>query len=401
MRDSMKSRVCRLGVWWLWVLVLLTLPNCVLPSQFRGGGLGPNLDPGSEPLSGAIFCDIEDVLGRRCATATDLATGVRLAAAAVALATGQTSNIGIDESPDARARCGGEPEAVLFRGPFPEGYSVCVNCLEIIPSVYPDANMVCAVQCFDFFGTVQEDGTFVPQNPPDPLTIDFCASRARVSTNAPLDGCFADACTAAGTLLPGFVDPRRISEPVVWADLIGVTADANNLTRTAPTTTFFDAGAGSYQWIWRGDAYLEFSPNEDTLSHVAGLSTVPLGCTDPAACPDTDPSLADIGFSISMNYDDYFYVIESGVLITTGPGLNGSFGMYDPGDRFRINVRDNSDNTATITYSKLSGPCLPGAPCPETVFYTAAGLAQYPLRINASFREVGATLGDVRVVRIR
>jgi hypothetical protein len=40
-------------------------------------------------------------------------------------------------------------------------------------------------------------------------------------------------------------------------------------------------------------------------------------------------------------------------------------------------------------------------PCPETVFFTDGTLAPYHLRVDASFREVNATLTDVRLVRIQ
>ena len=64
------------------------------------------------PHTTLVFCDIEKPLERHCATAIEKATGVRLNAAAVALVAGQSGgNIGLDESPEARARCGGEPEA--------------------------------------------------------------------------------------------------------------------------------------------------------------------------------------------------------------------------------------------------------------------------------------------------
>jgi hypothetical protein len=33
------------------------------------------------------------------------------------------------------------------------------------------------MQCEDFFGTVAEDGTLTPQNPPDLLTVGFGGSR--------------------------------------------------------------------------------------------------------------------------------------------------------------------------------------------------------------------------------
>jgi hypothetical protein len=409
MRDFLKRRVGRPSVGWLWVVALLALPDCT----FNAGGVGsgPNLYPGTAPHNSAIFCDIEKESGRHCATATDMAMGIRFSAAAVALNTGQTSTIGLDDSPEALARCGGDPEAVTFQGAFPEGLGVCVNCLEVVGTVsYPTANDACVAKCEDFFGVVNSDGSLTPDNPPDPSVATFCASHAKASTNAPGDGCFGAACSAEGALRMDFADPRRIPEPISWTDLNGVSASGGSLTRTALTSPPvsnppFDAGAASAQWIARGDAFVEFSGNESGKSHVLGVSEIPSGC--PSPCPDTDPSLNDIGFSVSLNRDGRFYVIESGVLIA-GPDVGGSFGTYAAGERFRVRLTDNHDSTttvpgtATITYSRVIGSCDPGTPCPETVFYTHTGAPpHYPLRADASFREHGATLSDVRVVRIK
>ena len=373
------------------VLAFLVLPNC----DFNPGPLPPmNLDYGPFPHNSAVFCDIEQVLGRRCATAEDKAIGIRLAAAAMALNSGRTSIIGLDESPEARFRCGGEPEAVIFYGPFPDGLPVCLNCGGVGPSGhYPSPTDVCVARCTD---TIEPTAV-----PPDPPVLAFCLARARASANstpeaAPL--CLVGACSDGGAVLPDFVDPRRVPEPILWRDLIGVGVSGSDLTRSAATTGNFDAGAASEQWITRGDGYVEFSAGETNLSHVAGFSRIPSGCAFP--CPDADPGLTDIHFGISLNRDGLFYVIEGGTLVI-GPGMNGSFGSYAAGERFRVTLLDNADGTATVNYSRLTGVCTPGIPCPEAIFHTHTGLATYPLRVEASFRETAATLADVRVVRIR
>lgn len=380
---------------WFWVVALLTLPNCSF--NVAGlPGLEPNFDPGDLPRSSGIFCDIERPDTRRCASSDDLMVGVRLSAGAVALATGQRSIIVIDESPAARARCGGQPEAFTAQGSFPDGDLLCLNC-GVIGTTYADANAACVARCLDVFSPTG------PNVPPDPAAVAFCtAERAHASTNfLPLSACFANVCSEGGTRLDTFVDPRRAPEAVTWTDLIGVTALGNSLTRSAPETTpgAFDAGAASVQWVTRGDAYVEFSAAETNLSHVIGFAQIPDGCAFP--CPDADPSLADISFAISLNRDGNFYLIEGGVLLM-GPGVNGSFGTYTAGERFRVSLRDHADGTATVTYSRLVGACGVGVPCPETVFFThTGGTPRYPFRVDASFRETAATLGDVRIVRIQ
>jgi hypothetical protein len=406
MRDVLKSNMRRARDGWFWPLVLLVLPNC---SFTHGVGPGPrNLDPGPAPQTTLIFCDVERPLQRHCATDMDKAVGIRLAAAAVALNTGLTSpgGIGLDESPDALARCNGEPEAVVFQGAFPDGQPTCLNgTLVGDGETYADPQAVCLALCEDTFGATDAQGNFTPEFPPSPAVVSFCTAHSNASTNLPgnpnpgfAGGCTPDGGerTDFGTLFP---DTRRNPEPVTWTDSIGTSAAGSSLTRTAAATGTFDAGATSAQWIARGDAFVEFAASEANLTHVLGLSPIPTGCVFP--CPDGDPSLADIGFAISLNVDGRVYVIESGNLVT-GPDINGSFGTYAAGDRFRVRLADHSDGTADVAYSRLVGPCNTGNVCPDVPFYThISSPARYPLRADTSFREQGATLLNVTLVRIR
>jgi hypothetical protein len=382
---------------WLRILAFLALPNCMVDAIGQGGRLPTeNFDPGPLPHASAIMCDIEQE--RHCATDADLAVGIPLAAAAVALNTGQSSVIGIDESPEARANCGGEPEAVTFHGPYPEGLSVCLNCVQIGPgpAPYSDPQSACYVKCTDIAGPE-------PEVPPSQLVAAYCKSHARPSTNHPgnPEPCFADACLN-GALRFDFSDPRRIPEPIVWTDPVGVSALGNDLTRTSPDTGQFDSGAVSAQWIEKGDAYVEFSTDTPALTQAIGLAEVPPGC--PAPCPDTSADLDDLTFGIILSAEGNVFVVENGSIVQ-GPDPTFSFGTYAAGDRFRINVHDNSSvaGEATVTYSRLNTlPCTPGTPCPETVFYTHVGTpAHYPLRVDTTFFLPGATLTNVTTVRIR
>ena len=390
MRDSQKASARRLPGW-LWPFVLLALPTCGLET----GGTGPALvlNKGDSPHTSAIMCDIEKYQGvtRRCATAQDLAIGISLSAAAEALVTGQKSNVGLDYSSAAQAACGaGNPQAIDFQGQFPNGFAACLNCGGVIPSIYADGNAVCEAQCED--STNYTEGTKPPDIPA------FCSANAHVSTNFGVHDCYANACTSGGNSDPNFADPRINPEPVDWSvNPTGVSAAGPNLTRTAATTgtgtSDFNAGAASSQSIAKGDGYVEFEASENNLSHVIGLST--------GTGADNNPGLGDINFAISLNLDGRFYILEGGTLVM-GPDVNGSFGTYSPGERFRVSLKDHNDGTAQVSYSRITGPCTPGNPCNESVFHTDGGFpAGYPLRVDASFREQNATLANVSIVRIK
>src|SRR5262249_29517674 len=152
------------------------------------------------------------------------------------------------------------------------------------------------------------------------------------------------------------------------------------------------------EWIQFGDAYVEFEAAENNLSHVVGLSQIPAACAPP--CSDGDPGLGDINFALSLNLDGRFYVLEGGAPIT-GPDINGSFGTYNAGDRFRVSVRDNHDGTANVFYTQVVGACLAGNPCNQTNITQGGSKAVYPVRVDASFREANATVVNVTIVRIQ
>ena len=381
------------------LILLLTVAGCTLN---RAGIVTPrNLHPGAQPRTGAISCDIE--MERRCSTESDRAMGIRLSEAAIALAEGRTSTIGLDDSPDALSRCSGQPEAVGFAGPFPQGLPVCVNCAQVLAPAgdFADGNAVCRAKCYDLFGTMGSDGTVTPTVPPTDATVAFCDPRSFISANTALNACTADACSEAGTPLMDFLDPRRIPEPVLWTDFIGTAPGGPmgaHLTRTAPFTLALDAGAVSTQWISHGDSYVEFNANRNDEAHGIGMSPIPPGC--PAPCADADPGLTSM-FGLGLWLDGRVYVFEGGGPLV-GPDVNGSFGTYTAGERFRVRLRDNGNGTATVTYTRLVGACGLGMPCNETLVHTSTAPAPaYPFRVDATIRETGATLIDVRVVRIQ
>jgi len=392
MRDVLNSALRRLKTGWFWPLVVLALPTCGL--DVTGTGTPPVLNAGPLPHGDAVMCDIERYQGvtRRCATPDDVPS-IGLPSAAIALVTGQKASIGLDYSTSAFSHCGnGVAEAVDFLAVFPDGYAACINCGAAIPALEADATAVCVAQCQDLYKNL------VGPKPPD--VVAFCSAHARPSTNFPKSGCFNGACSDSGALRADFLDPRQNPEPIVWDDFMpNTTPTANSLQKTGGSNTNFDAGAVSDQWISQGDAYVEAEASESNLSHVFGLALVPGGCTHPADCHDTDPSIADINFAISLNADGRFYIFEGGSQVMGGD-LNGSFGTYNAGERFRVKVTDKHNGTVKITYSRVNGPCMPGSACPDTEF-PHVGAAGYPLRVDTSFRELNATLANVTIVRIQ
>jgi hypothetical protein len=395
MRDFLRSSGRWLSGGWFWPLALLALPACA----FQTNGL-PNpdaFDPGPAPQSSAVMCDIakppfDDVMSNNCATASDVANGMPLGHAAVALWEGDHKPIGLDYSPDALNACNQQPRKTEFYGgTFPDGLTVCLNCGTQIPAKFPTPTAVCVAKC-------KELVTMDVGNPVGGVDA-YCQKNAHVSTNFAPNICFSGACTAGGTPNPNFSDPRRVAEDIKWTDLIGTSASGNSLQRTAATTgpavADFNAGGASEQLITKGDAWIEFEANDNTVSQVLGVRE---SCDDVTACPDTDPSLSDIGFSIILNSDQHVYVIESSPSVQN----HGPFGTYNPHDKFRVHVTDNSDGTATISYSQVTGPCTPGTMCIETPLYQHVGPnPKYPLRIDASFREQNATVANVTLMRIQ
>jgi hypothetical protein len=369
---------------WLLPLALLVLPNCFLDS--KGVYIPQQFNAGDAPLTGGIMCDIKKVVELpptgECADEDDVASGMPEAHAAVALVEGVQSSLVLDFSESATSACGGFPKKKQMQGPFPDGLAICLNCGQQIPAKFPYPVSACIAKCVDL---VVDYGIYPPEG-----AQNFCESNATISTNTSQTTCIDGACTDGGTLRPDFVDPRRLQEIVEWVDLGGdATASSNDLSKLTGVPGAFDSGARSAQIITHGDAWVEFAANETGVSHVVGVSHDDGG-------PD-DPSLADVEFAISLNFDGFVYIVENNAAV-----INGPFAAYAAGERFRIRITDNNDGTASISYSRLVGPCTPGTICNEAPITTQTlPSPSYPLRIESTFREPGSTVSNVTVVRIK
>ncbi len=372
---------------WLVALALLTLPNCALS----------HATVPATPQTSVVFCDLP-LAARPCAMGMDLAMGIPLSNAAVALAENRRSYIGLDFSQAARDACGGGPQAVRYRGSFPDGTPVCLNCGNVgAGRFYADTAAVCVERCEELF-----DGTGPPHTG---LAIAHCTDgvHARVSTNfSPSAGafCLNSACTSAGRLLTDFVDPRRDAVPAIWRDTVGVASGPGTLSSTTPTPVdpqLFPAGADTEAVIRQGDAYMDFTASGGTdTTRLIGFSEGP---------PDADTSAGTINYAFDLFRDGCFYRFERGVAIGGSPMAGcltpNALGTYTTGKRFRISITDNHDaaNTATITYIEMIGSCAEPAMCPQREVGSNPN-ARYPFRVDASFHELGGSLSDVRLVYI-
>ncbi len=380
MRDSLKSIRG-----WLWALAFLALPNCTFQVQ----GLAPyNFDRGDAPYSSAVFCDIQDrtASAPHCATADEISMGIPLSQSALALTQNRKSNIGLDYSPMvtmAHGCAAGVPVAITYKCPFPDGCGSCFNCGGVIPAKYADVGAACIADCLD------KNGHTPGENPPQPDVTAFCtAEHAHASYAA--GTCFANACIPEGAL-DNFADPRRVPEPVVWQNLVGVVTDgpaANSLTRTLALGP--DAGASSVQTIDHGDGYVEFTITELGTIRVLGLST---------GAADADASINDIGFGVRLSAQNNLGIFENGTRVPDG--ANADWGPFQAGDRVRVNVKDRFDGTADITNTLIPAACA-GAACTGTTFGPSIPhTGSYPFRVDAFIRDPQATLTDVRIVRIK
>ena len=393
MREALRRFRTRLRAGWILPLALIALPNC---AQIIGiEEWTPVTQPGTLPRTSVIFCEIQQPPGPQCVmTEAEVALGIRLEEAATALVSGESKPLGLDYSQDMLNACGGLPRKIPFQQSFPDGYAGCLNCSEI-GSTYPDAQAFFVSKCIDL---TKGDTAFCTQPGVVKLATNFLPEGS---------ACYADGCLEEGTPKADFDDPRRHPEPLDWQDQVNVTASGGTLSKSAGDDLQFDAGADAPgQVITHGNAYVEFTVGgPDNVTRLGGLSEGDAG--------DTDTTPGGVSFAIDLFKDGCVYIFEQGTQVNgtietcTVPH---AFGGYTADEVFRVRVTDNLDGTgkfapmgghATVTYTRLLASCTDGKPCPDDLIWTSQTVAQYPLRVDSSFKEVGGTLTNVRIVRIR
>jgi len=156
------------------------------------------------------------------------------------------------------------------------------------------------------------------------------------------------------------VVPPSEPQPVVWTELVGVSASGSSLTKTSVTGT--NSGAVSIQQIPSGDGYVELTASETNTYRMFGFSN-----------GNTDASYQDIDFGLDLA-PGAIYVYEKGV-------NKGSFGNYATGDLLRVAVVGG-----LVQYSRNG-----------TVFYISTQAPTYPLLVDTWLYYQGATLSNVVV----
>jgi hypothetical protein len=139
---------------------------------------------------------------------------------------------------------------------------------------------------------------------------------------------------------------------------VGVSANGNNLTKTA-STRWGNAGAVSTQTLPSADGLVEITASETNTYRYFGLSH-----------GDSNQTQADIDFSL--------YLLANGTLqiYEQGGKPRGSFGTYVTGDKLQVSVE-----SGVVKYKKNG-----------TVLYTSSVAPTYPLLVDTAFYTQGSTL---------
>ena len=157
------------------------------------------------------------------------------------------------------------------------------------------------------------------------------------------------------------ISVAQTPQPVVWTDLVGVTADGNTLTKTA-TSNSWNAGAASTQVI-DGDGSFSVLADQTNTYRMFGLSSTNAG----AGFGTIEYAMYTVGNSL--------YIYESG----SSRGYADSFSANDILSVERVG--------STVKY-KLG----------ETVIYTSTIASSGPLLADVSLYSQGAILSDAMII---
>jgi len=144
---------------------------------------------------------------------------------------------------------------------------------------------------------------------------------------------------------------------VTWTNAVRVTAAGSDLSKTSAATGW-NAGAVSVQTL-AGDGFAEFTTAESNRGKMAGLSN-----------GDTDQRYSDIDFAFYLKANGVVGIYEGGTL------RSANVGTYAAGDVFRIETE-----AGVVTYWHN-----------DLLVFTSSGTPSFPLALDASLRDPGATI---------
>jgi trehalose utilization protein len=147
-----------------------------------------------------------------------------------------------------------------------------------------------------------------------------------------------------------------LSGNVTWKNVVAAGASGAVLSRGPGWG--WSAGASSVEEIVAGDGYMAFSTAETNRSKMAGLSQ-----------GDGDQGYGDIDYAIFLRDDGIVGIYEGG-------WDRGTFGSYEAGDVFRVEVSGGQ-----VRYRKNG-----------QVFYASATPPTYPLVLDTSLHHEGTTI---------
>ncbi|WP_438032988.1 M23 family metallopeptidase [Sorangium sp. So ce204] len=170
------------------------------------------------------------------------------------------------------------------------------------------------------------------------------------------------AALAAGSTIASARDARAAEGATAfWSNAVEVHVSGGALTRG--TGWGWSAGASSVQQIEAGDGFVEFSTNEADRTKIAGLSH-----------GDESQSFWDIDHGVLLRADGGVEILEQGY-------GKGYFGTYQAGDVFRVEVQSGQ-----VRYLKNGA-----------VFHTSSAAPTYPLELDTSLYDDGATITNASV----
>jgi hypothetical protein len=145
-----------------------------------------------------------------------------------------------------------------------------------------------------------------------------------------------------------------------WTRGLGVRISGNSLTKTS--STGWNAGASSTEAIRSGDGYAEFTATETFTDRMFGLSNV------------THHAFGEIDYAINLK--------AGGGVAAYQSGAGAVVETYTTGDKFRISL-----NGGVVQFLKNG-----------RVFYTSLVPPRYPLWVDTSLYNPGATIANAVIV---